>query len=356
MDTKLSEKSKFNTEDFIKSEQTGPSETLPENVTEEPQDKEHMDLRKIKDYQKWLSVYLSVSDDNGEMLGNINIETEVKRLCEELDQQDLEMEEDPQMWVDRIKELTIRYSTQINFAENISIGAITKYRIRQGLLFNFQKYLVKERLNRNWTEWFEENYDKSLFRSVRDYMNLAKYPNVVSYAVFGKERLLQIVRQIGKPAGENPIGAFLEANDIDFDSYAETDYKELKIATDIAITRQKLNSEGLEEVADDKVEALVRNGIEITVQRLGQMKLVMETRGDLPGYIDRLIATGGKVEPIQTAETKAKSFKKTVDRFLDQTVTALDDEQYLGEVDIELCQQLLEKIQQLEQKLTSSAN
>ena len=86
------------------------------------------------------------------------------------------------------------------------------------------------------------------------------------------------------------------------------------------------------------------------------MKLVMETRGDLPGYIDRLVATGGKVEPIQTPETKAKSFKKTVDRFLDQAVTALDDEQYLGEVGIELCQQLLEKIQQLEQKLTSSAN
>jgi hypothetical protein len=356
MDTKLSEKSKFNTEDFIKSEQTGPSEALPENVTEEPQHKEHMDLRGAKEYQKWLLAYLSVSDDKGEFLGNVDLETAVRRLCEELDQQDLAVEEDPQMWVDRIKELTIRYSTQINFVENISIGAITKYRIRQGILFNFQKYLVKERLNRNWTEWFEENYDKSLFRSVRDYMNLANYPNIVRYAVFGKERLLQIVRQIGKPAGEDPIGAFLEANGIDFDSYAETDYKELKIATDIAITRQKLNSEGLQEVVDEKVDALVRNGIEITVQRLGQMKLVRETHGDLPGYIDRLIATGGKVEPIQTAETKAKSFKKTLDRFLDQTATALDDDQYLGEIDLEVCRQLLEKIQQLQQKLTSSAN
>ena len=112
----------------------------------------------------------------------------------------------------------------------------------------------------------------------------------------------------------------------------------------------------MQEVADDKVEALVRNGIELTSLRLGQLKLVKEMEGDLAGYIDRLISTGGKVEPIQTPETKAKSFKKTVDRFLDQATNALEDEQYLGEFDIALCRQLMEKIQSLEHKLTTIAN
>ena len=44
------------------------------------------------------------------------------------------------------------------------------------------------------------------------------------------------------------IGHFLQENRIEFDSYAETDYQELKITTDIAIARQKLNNEDLEEV------------------------------------------------------------------------------------------------------------
>ena len=360
METKMSETSNMSLDDRISSEQSESSgaavHELPPNVTKEPQDKEHMDLREVKDYQKWLSAYLSVSDDKGEFLGDVNLEAEVKKLCEDLDEEDLGLEEDPEMLVDRIKELTIRYSTQTNFAENISIGAITKYRIRQGILFNFQKYLVKERLDKNWTVWFTANYDKSLFRSVRDYMRLAKYPNIVCYAVFGKERLLRITRHIGEPTGDDPIKAFLADCGIEFDSYAETDHQELKTATDIAITRKKLDSEGLEEIADEKIEALVRNRIELTNPRLGQMKLVKEVEGNLPGYIDQLIATRGKVEPVQTPRTKAESFRKTVDRFLDQAATALTDDHYLGEFNAELCGQLVEKIQRLEQKLASISN
>ena len=139
-------------------------------------------------------------------------------------------------------------------------------------------------------------------------------------------------------------------------SEAEPDYEELKIVTDIAIARQKLNSEDLEEVSDENIAALIRSGIELTATHVNQMKLVKSTQGNLAQYINNLSETGGKVEPIQTPETKAKSFKKTVDRFLNQAGTALTDDQYLGEVDIELCRQLVEKIQQLEQKLTSSTN
>jgi uncharacterized protein YaaR (DUF327 family) len=86
------------------------------------------------------------------------------------------------------------------------------------------------------------------------------------------------------------------------------------------------------------------------------MKLVKEAQGNLTVHIDQLIATGGKVEPVQTPRTKAEGFKKTVDRFLDQTATALTDDHYLGEFNAELCRQLVEKIQQLEQKLASMAD
>jgi hypothetical protein len=330
--------------------------SLPENVTEAPQDEEHMDLSQVKGYSKWVKTYLNVSDDEGHLLGDIELEEFVKKTCVELNALNIKKVENPEELLEQIKSLSISYSTGINVTENFSIGTITKYRIRLGMLFNFQKILVKKRLDCNWTEWFAENYDKSLLRSIQDYMRIAAIPNAICYAVFGKERLNQILKQIGKPTGDDPIGQFLQDNGVEFAPEAEHDYKELKIVTDIAIARQKLNSEDLEEVSDEKIAALIRSSLELTTTIINQLKLVQSTQGNLGQYIDNLIASGGKAEPIQTPETKAKSFKKTLDRFIDQTVTALDDDQYLGEVDIELCRQLLEKVQQLEQKLTSSTN
>jgi hypothetical protein len=348
---------KKNQEDIITDiDQEAENTSLPEGFTEAPQDEEHMDLSQVEGYDTWVKTYLNVSDDEGDFLGDPELEKLVKKTCADFNALNIENIEDPEALLQQVKALSITYSKGINVTESISIGTITKYRIRLGMLFNFQKALVKTGIDRNWIEWFAENYDKSLLRSIQDYMRIAEVPNSIRYAVFGKERLIQILRRIGKAEGDDPIGQFLSNNGIEFNPEAETGYEELKIVTDIAIACQKLNSQGLEEVSDEKIEALIRSGIGLTTTHINQLKLVKSTQGNLGQYIDNLIATGGNVEPIQTPETKAKSFKKTLDRFLNQAVTALDDEQYLGEVDVELCRQLLEKIQQLEQKLTSSAN
>jgi hypothetical protein len=263
---------------------------------------------------------------------------------------------EPEAVLQQLIELSNRYVRRVNNAENISIGISTKYRIREGMLFNIQKMIVKKVLKRKWSEWFNENYEKSLLRSVQDYMRLAKIPGVIKYAVFGKEQLLEIDRQIGKPEGKDPIGEFLANKGIEFDPEAEVDIGELKIQTDIAITREKLNNEGLEEVADDKVEALARKGIHLTKGHLRNIKLMQDTNGNLPGYIDRIIDSDGKPEPVLTAEIKAERFKKTVDLFLDQADTALTDDHYLAELNVETIQRIKDKIRLLEQKLSSLAN
>jgi hypothetical protein len=165
-----------------------------------------------------------------------------------------------------------------------------------------------------------------------------------------------MVRQIGKPDGTDQIEKFLEENGIDFNPEVETDFEKLRTATDIAITRQKLNNEGLEDVTDDIVEDLVQDGIYLTKGHLRNIKLLKDRGDDLPEYIGRLIDAGGKVESIKTPESKAKLFKKTVDRFLDQADTALNDDQYLGELDVEIIQRITEKIRQIEQKLASLAS
>ena len=329
---------------------------LPPGVTEEPQDPEHMDLRRVQGYPKWVKAYLNVSDDEGHLHGNLDLEKEVKTLCEDLESMDLDMEEDPDLWVNKIKDLTLRYNSTINMRENTCAGVFTTYRIRLGKLFNFQKELVKNRLKLKWTEWFPENYPTISLRSAQEYMKIAEYPGAIRYAVFGKQRLLQITRQIGKPEGDDPFGKFLEDNGIDFNPEVDSHNEELNKVTDIAIARQKLNREGLEEVNDDKVEELVRKGIELNPNRVNELKLVQAIPEDLTEYVDRLIETGGKVDRIMTPERKAGSFKKTLDRFLDETDNAIEDDEYLSEVNLELWSQLKEKVLTLEQKITSMTN
>ena len=103
----------------------------------------------------------------------------------------------------------------------------------------------------------------------------------------------------------------------------KTDYAELKLQTDIAITRDKLNNEGLEEIPNDKIEALIRSGLEMKAQHIRDLKLLKGKKGEYLEHMDDIINSGGKVPPIVTADSKAEKFKKTIDRFIDQTVSAL---------------------------------
>ena len=131
-----------------KAAEEGTESGLPVRFTLEPQDKEHMDLRGVKDHEKWTDVYRLVSDDEGQLLGDQKLERTVRELCEDLEKINLYRAESPEVLVEKIKDLAMRYTKKLNTAENISFGILTKYRIRQGQLFLFLKILVKNRLGK----------------------------------------------------------------------------------------------------------------------------------------------------------------------------------------------------------------
>ena len=321
--------------------------TLPANVTKEPQHPEHMDLRGMQGYQRFLNTYLGVSDDNGEFLGDTVIEREVQQLCTTLTETDILTCQNPQEMVNRITEYIRRYNPLVNEAENTAVGILTKYRIRQGMLLVHQKRLVKKRLEKNWGEWFKEAYDASMYRSAQDYMRIAGVPNAIRYAVFGKERLLNIVSRLGNTNTQDPIGEFLRCHGIDFDPRESTDYEEIRIRTDVAIARSLLNQNDLAEVPDDKLDAYVRAGNQIKPPLLEQLKLAKQTGSNMVDYMDQLIA-GGRPGPILTSAVKAKSFKNTLKKFLALTEEAMNDDNYLGEIDDEDYQRLKEMVLGLE--------
>ena len=330
---------------------------LPENVTEEPQDPEHMDLRGISNYPKWLPSYLKVSDDRGQFLGDTATEQEAQILCDEL--KDLKGVSNPEEMIARIMDLLNRYSPLINQAENTATGFITKYKIRWGMLLNALKELVKMKQGMKWVVWFRENFGDKLLRSAQDYMRIADVSNAIRYAVFGKERLLQIVKQLGDRKSDDPIGDFLREKGITFNVNVVQESDEIRKQTDIAVARSQLEAKGLGHVPEDKVAAFIESGHQFKPALIEQMSLVEKVAGreSLPKYIDELILAGGKVrKPILTPQVKARTYKHTLSKFLDMTRSAISDTHYLGEINSDLITQLKQTIMELETKLTQKVD
>ena len=65
--------------------------------------------------------------------------------------------------VKKIEGLAIYYMKKQNISENKSFGIYTVNQIRQGMLFRFQKILLKKRYGKNWIKWFSDNSDKRHF-------------------------------------------------------------------------------------------------------------------------------------------------------------------------------------------------
>jgi hypothetical protein len=266
---------------------------------------------------------------------------------------------EPDKLLAELKSLATVYTRQINFRESALGGTICKYRIRQGHLCLIMKKAVKaanlmftDGPKLGWNEWFSQNFSSKEFRSAQDAMRLAKANDIIRYAVLGKFRLLQILRQIDDyEKHEDPVGAYLTANGIDFTPEEETNFEEVKFKADVAINYQKLAAEGITEIPKAKVEALIRNGQEVESKHLKDLKFLREKGGDLIKYFDQVIAGDNNPEPVLNDERKAEIFKKAADRFLKVIENAFADSHYLGKIDERFLRDLKDRVARLESLL-----
>ena len=215
------------------------TENLPNGVTPEPQDAEHMHLKYIKCSPALVDVYLTVSDDQGQSLGDTDLETQVKAFIDRYKDKKVGEIENTDTVIEELKLLYGRYSILVNKSDAISNGIVTKYRIRQGMLLNIEKKLLSKN-GKQWVEYFNQTYGPKHLRSAQDYMALARTPNIIRYAVYGKERLMEILRAIRelKIKDDDPIAAFLEQYSIPYnpeDPQSEETLMGLKVEIDFAI-------------------------------------------------------------------------------------------------------------------------
>jgi hypothetical protein len=149
----------------------------------------------------------------------------------------------------------------------------------------------------------------------------------------------------------DPIGEYLKLVGLEFDPEEETNYEDLKLKADVAIFRQKLSDYQVYDIPDEKIKAMIDSGVRGTTSILDKFKLLKDMKGELLKFADKLIETKGKFSEEPTPKNKAESYKKNLDAFIDQTKSALEDADYLKNLDIESINALQERLNALRDKI-----
>jgi hypothetical protein len=299
------------------SEKEGESLPLPDDVTMEPQDKEHMHLGLIKDSPSLVEVYLPVSDDAGEQLGDRELEKKVKEYCELYASKKMGAIDNPEDLLHELITLSITYSKKVNQSSAVTLGIDCKHRIRLGMLFNFQKMLVAE-AREDWTDWFSKHYKASYLRSAQDYMALARVPNVIRYAFLGKERLLEIKRALPSAnTEEDPVGAFFKDNNISFDPEREICINDFKQEIDALLALMKIkkveHDRGIDiHAGEDMIKNLISMGVKVDNGLIHDLVIIKENGGDTNQYLERKFINGGAEDEIIVSAKKVRGFPKIV--------------------------------------------
>jgi hypothetical protein len=332
------------------------SETpLPEGVTPDPRNEEELHLDIFKNNPDGILTYLPVSDDVGEVLGDTELEQQVKVFCQQYSNPAAGEIQDLARVIEEAKNLATKYILQTNMADNRLGGTITKYRIRQGILFNILKRLVKSK-GLEWTYWFNQNFNRREFRTVQDYMRLANIPGILRYAFLGKETLIQIsmyIKEFGKEAVD-PVGDFFKKY-IVFNPEVEIDVEELKIKTDIAINHQRCIQAGLDEISIDMIESIVRGGKEVESKHVKELQVRKDAGQDIAADFKKIVASDGKYKPFMTPQRQAEWFKITANRFISVVEDAIKRPEYRSQLDAALITKLKGVLLELEQQGQFSA-
>ena len=278
-----------------------------EGVIEEPRNNEEMHLKYIKHSPSLVDVYLAVSDDNGQLMDDQELEGSVTTFIETYKSIKVGDVPDAETVVKELQALYQTYSTRINRADSISEGVITKYRIRQGMLLNIEKKLLRKK-GKQWITHFNNTYGDKGLRSAQDYMALGRTPNIIRYAVYGKERLMEILRAIKELDidTEDPIASFLDHYSIPFntdDPDSDEKMVQLKWQIDTAVAMTKIQKAEFKkeinlDLNPDLVKKMVEHGIKVENGLIKDLFIIKKANGDVNSHLEDLYLNGGKGEEV----------------------------------------------------------
>jgi hypothetical protein len=320
-----------------------------EGVIEEPRNEEEMHLKYIKHSPSLVDVYLAVSDDEGKLLDDEELNVSVTTFIETYKAVKVGDVPDAEAVVKELQALYQTYSTKISRADSISEGVITKYRIRQGMLLNIEKKLLRKK-DKQWITHFNNTYGDKGLRSAQDYMKLGRTPNIIRYAVYGKERLMEILRAIKELDidTEDPIASFLDHYSIPFntdDPDSDEKMVQLKWQIDTAVAMTKIHKTELKKELElglnpDLVKKIVENGIKVENGLIKDLFIIKKANGDVNSHLEDLYLNGGKGDGM-LGQIKSVTGLPKLAAGLKDTVTYILENVALAErIDTETVQEL----------------
>ncbi len=304
------------------------------NVTAEPQHPEHLHMALLGNSAPLRDVYLKVSDDTGQFFEKKELEDEMIEFTNQAKALTRKGSiEAINLLLPQLIAISKSYNRQINFAVNVSNGILVKHQIRLGCVYNYQKRLLRKvSPDMDWIEWFNQKYGASNLRSAQDYMRLASTPNIIRYAVFGKERLIEILRAIPSFAsGDDPIGAFLAKYGFTYNPEGETSMDDWRSSIDAAIAMEKIRQAEKKEDLDlelsfDQVKKLIDNNVPVESKVINNMVIIKEAGGNVAEYIDTaILGKGGgniqieRVEKLESVQRISKKLKEIVEFYTKET-------------------------------------
>ncbi len=193
-------------------------------------------------------------------------------------------------------------------------------------MFLFQKRLLrKSNPEKNWVEWFSETYGSSNLRSAQDYMKLADTPNIIRYAVFGKERLIEILRATPSfTSSDDPIGAFLAKYEFYLHPEDETSMDDWRSNIDTAIAMEKIKQVEKKEDIElglnfAQVKKLIDGNAPVNSKIISDLVIVKETGGNPDEYIETSVLGKGS-KNIQIERTEKKESVQRISKMLKELV------------------------------------
>lgn len=296
-------------------------------VTNEPQNEEHLHMGLLGDSLPLRQVYLKVSDDEGQFFDNMSLEKtmidflgQVKTSAKNLSAEAL------RQLLSQLVDVSTAYNRQINLATSVSNGILVKHQIRLGSMFLYQKKLLKKiNPEKNWVKWFDETYGLSNLRSAQDYMRMASTTNIIRYAVFGKERLMEILRAIPSfMSQDDPIGAFLAKYGFTFDPEKENFMEDWRSSIDAAIAMEKIRQVEKKEdielgMSFEKVKKLIDGYAQVNSKMISDLVIIKEAGGNTDEYIEKSILGKGS-KNIQLERSEKQESVQRISKMLKELV------------------------------------
>lgn len=191
---------------------------------------------------------------------------------------------------DVLKEVMVlgqKHQLQMNRVEGVSVHYATVMRIQRARYFKTVVQPVWNKVHKGtgsvFTKYLEQNLRDQSWRSLYNDMRMASVKNVEAHAELGMDRLLRIVKVVGKTENgaaklgvDDPIGDFRQNNGIIRTSTGDRKLATLKRDVDAAINTQMLKNVGVEGI-DEKVKAFTRKHGSFKAAHVGYLAKV---RGD----------------------------------------------------------------------------